>query len=720
MERIEWDDPFQKESHPNKCLYCHEDEVGRIFDKFSKFYALSDEEIYDIIKNVILYHDRGKLYPDWNFENDITHSDKSVKYYFEKVREQRNLSEKDFLIAFLILRHHGALRPQTDFEEFKDLMNSFAILQRGNLRYKFFQEFSFEKRVNLADAYGLFKIADCLSASGNTSFIPEKSKIDYSDLEKFLPDRKRRSDEEAISEIGRFGFLRAPTGWGKTTASPFYLLNKNINKVFFLFPTITAINKIYERFVELFGNNIEKYFYFYDVEVYGKNYEKIDAQRKIFWSKYFLKPYMITSIDQFLLSFLQTGNYHMRRVMFRNSAIVMDEIHLLNGRMLYLLLHFLKRFWNIYNFHILFMSATFPDSLKEVIENFFSEKISDKNFVDRIKDYQNLRRVAIEKRLDKYIMDSVQEIAEKGKISRVLVICNTVECAVLMKKKIKEYGSSKCILLHARFDYNSRKKLEEEIEKLEKTPHVLVATQVCEVSLDISYDYLYTELAPLPSLIQRFGRVNRGGILAKNINVYIFKPYKKDDKYYPYEVEKIEEARKCLEEIEELQNEYQLIKKLNEIQSLDKIQEEMERAGEDLRLETSFENETKTGHFFALDLSEKEAQEMLSYREDFTTLVIPYGDVIYGEDERVVELKNEIEKLCKEYNEKIKRGNDVERIIAKLKEHAVQAPFYCIRDNLMEDKRIIGLPVVGKVKNFVYHIDYGFINRGLVTENILG
>jgi CRISPR-associated endonuclease/helicase Cas3 len=43
----------------------------------------------------------------------------------------------------------------------------------------------------------------------------------------------------------------------------------------------------------------------------------------------------------------------------------------------------------------------------------------------------------------------------------------------------------------------------------DKRPKILVATQVVEASLDLDADYLYTELAPWDSLIQRMGRVFR-------------------------------------------------------------------------------------------------------------------------------------------------------------------------------------------------------------------
>ena len=66
---------------------------------------------------------------------------------------------------------------------------------------------------------------------------------------------------------------------------------------------------------------------------------------------------------------------------------------------------------------------------------------------------------------------------------------------------------------------------------------IVVATQVVEVSLDISFDLMITETAPLDALIQRFGRVNRKRTLetiGKLKPVYVLQPPEDEKEALPY------------------------------------------------------------------------------------------------------------------------------------------------------------------------------------------
>ena len=703
MNAIRWESPYEKESHPNKCLYCHIDEVERIFKRFVDFYGIKSSAL-SIVKEVMKYHDHGKLNPAWNFDSNITHSNYSAKYYFEEVKN-REVSHETALILYLILHHHGALKRSIGFKEWQGLED----YMRSEDWIKWFGEhFKFIERVNLADLYGLFKISDCLSASGHSYFIPQE--IPSFSFERFLPDEKRRKEQEALRMMGRLGFLRAPTGWGKTKASPLYF--KKAKKAFLILPTITAINKLYEDFARIF--DVGRYFYFYDVEALKES--RVLAEYELFLNQHFLKPVIITTVDQMILSFLQVGSYHMKRCMFRESAIVLDEVHLLNPKMLYLLLHFLRKFWDVYNFNILFMSATFSRALMDVIRERFADVSAQTLDMYEKEEYRALRRVKFELNFNAYLEDFINDAIERMENgARVLIICNTVEYAVELMRKIEEYGvrRGKVMLIHARFTYDERRKREQEIYAKLKEPHILISTQVCEVSLDISYDYLYTELAPLPSLIQRFGRVNRGlySSVKEKPNVFITDAKVKNERYYPYEKRDLEEAKKCLEEMADFDREIQILEKFEEIESKEELEKRLEDAEKDLRLETTFENLYRTGYFFSLDLDEDEARELLSYRESFSTLIIPFGDVIIG-GEDAIKMRASIENILKAI-ERAKRRGDMQclrEMLTRIKGYAVSVPIYWLGGNV-EFMRYRGIPIVEKISNYAYHVDYGFIKQ---------
>ena len=112
----------------------------------------------------------------------------------------------------------------------------------------------------------------------------------------------------------------------------------------------------------------------------------------------------------------------------------------------------------------------------------------------------------------------IQSILDASGEGSVLVCCNTVRRAQRVYEKLKEsHPELQVELLHGRF--NSVDRLEKEKRLLDQMStkcrpnargNVLVATQVVEVSLDVDFDTIFTEPAPLDALLQRFGRINRG------------------------------------------------------------------------------------------------------------------------------------------------------------------------------------------------------------------
>lgn len=103
------------------------------------------------------------------------------------------------------------------------------------------------------------------------------------------------------------------------------------------------------------------------------------------------------------------------------------------------------------------------------------------------------------------------------------------------------------MLIHSRFRRKDRAGLEDDIDRFEiqEGPCVICATQVVEVSLDISFDCMITDAAPLDSLVQRFGRVNRrrnAETIGTYKPVYVIAPPEEDKDILPYEAETVRKS----------------------------------------------------------------------------------------------------------------------------------------------------------------------------------
>jgi len=114
------------------------------------------------------------------------------------------------------------------------------------------------------------------------------------------------------------------------------------------------------------------------------------------------------------------------------------------------------------------------------------------------------------------VIDRIVEQVEAGR--SVLVGVNTVERAREMRRLlVSRLGAARIRLLHGRFTARDRLRKEAEImERLQAGSETsvalaVVATQVVEVSLNLDFDAIVSEPAPLEALAQRFGRVNRRG-----------------------------------------------------------------------------------------------------------------------------------------------------------------------------------------------------------------
>lgn len=128
--------------------------------------------------------------------------------------------------------------------------------------------------------------------------------------------------------------------------------------------------------------------------------------------------------------------------------------------------------------------------------------------------------------------------------AQTLVIVNRVERAQQLFRLLREQREDKAdLLIHARFRAKERADQTHRLHEESGKDRIIVATQAIEAGVDISSKHLVTELAPWPSLVQRFGRCNRYGEYNTDGAHILWVNIENDADTLPYTAETLANAR---------------------------------------------------------------------------------------------------------------------------------------------------------------------------------
>ncbi len=163
---------------------------------------------------------------------------------------------------------------------------------------------------------------------------------------------------------------------------------------------------------------------------------------------------------------------------------------------------------------------------------------------------------------------------------KTLIVCNRVKTAQQQYNYLKnKYSNIPILMLHSRFTKGDRNEKEKLLLGVDSKGNptgefntssqacIVVSTQVVEVSIDISFDLMVTEAAPLDALAQRFGRVNRKrniDTIGKFKPVYIIAPPEDEKEALPYNLDIITKSYETLPNGEVLE-EKQLQEKIDSV-----------------------------------------------------------------------------------------------------------------------------------------------------------
>lgn len=224
---------------------------------------------------------------------------------------------------------------------------------------------------------------------------------------------------------------------------------------------------------------------------------------------------------QMLKAMYRLPGYEGLLTMLAGSCLVLDEIHAYEPTRLGMFLAVTETLRRDFDVRVCAMTATMPTWLREELEQCLGVKALPPD----AELFQASRRHRLELlEADMESPEAQKRIVDEVEAGRsVLVACNTVKKAQAVWQTLKtQLAPEKVLLLHSRFTGRDRLAKEQVIQnRLDASrdtqdPIVVVATQVIEVSLDLDFDRIFSEPAPLEALVQRFGRVNRRGKKGEN------------------------------------------------------------------------------------------------------------------------------------------------------------------------------------------------------------
>lgn len=354
--------------------------------------------------------------------------------------------------------------------------------------------------------------------------------------------------EEAAKTTGNT-FLTAPTGSGKTETSLLWLENQlkssGQGRTFYVLPYTASINAMYERlsaqmgveFVGMVHGKLAQYIDSKFEEAYDSS--DINAIKESF--KTFVTPLKVVTPFQLLKSLFGLKNFEKGLSEWTGGYFIFDEIHAYDSHTIAQIVVLLEICTKWLNGKVFIMTATMPTHMLHLLVN----AVTTSNIIVADETLYNAfdrHKIVLEDGMLMEATHMIQQDIDLGK--KVLVVCNTVEQAQNV------YCSLECaskMLLHSSFNATDRSKKEQQLHT--DNIQLLVGTQAIEVSLDIDYDTIYTEPAPIDALIQRMGRVNRKrqkGICP----CHIFRVQNEKDKYI-YDTDIVNHTLEALEALDE-------------------------------------------------------------------------------------------------------------------------------------------------------------------------
>ncbi len=356
-----------------------------------------------------------------------------------------------------------------------------------------------------------------------------------------------RFQQAVAASDGRVTYCKAGCGSGKTLAAYMWAArNHPTRRLYFCYPTTGTTTEGFRDYLfdeaektprvgaNLFHGRSEV-----DFELIlgtDRDVDPFDEARRLDSLRAWKTPVVACTVDT-VLGLVQNN----RRGLFgwpalAQSAFVFDEIHAYDDLLFGTLLRFIR---DLPGLPVLLMTASLPNVREEALRGILGT-------LDAIPGPAELEgrpryRKGVAPGGDP--APSVNETLDRG--GKVLWVCNTVGRVTDAADRM---AACNPLIYHSRFKYEDRVRRHADVIAAFKGsgPALAVCSQVAEMSLDLSAELLVTDLAPVPALIQRLGRLNRRAEANSPTRPFIVV---QPDAPLPYQQTDLDAAQKWLDQL---------------------------------------------------------------------------------------------------------------------------------------------------------------------------
>jgi len=538
-------------SHPTQKLTTHIENIQ----------AYDSED--SLFVKAVLFHDLGKVldsfqaYIQKQCKDSEPHAPISgIIYLLNHVKEDLKISKNELFIFNAIISHHGSLKsfcnregshdilafftkeiPTENIEEIyakQDVVayanlkeidtKNFRKLKRKNKKLRFdvddfvTQKLLFSKLI-FADKYeAIYK------SSHQKKENQQRQSLLHKRLDEIIKHKDPKRDEvknsilDAYDKSYHIFTLTAPTGIGKTLTSLELALKikeeKSLEKVIYILPFTSIIDQTYEVFNTLFPNEITKHHHAVTFEDTQEDNRAYDRWKFILnaWDE----PFIISTLYQlFFALFSNKNSDNIKFQALQNAVIVLDEVQAIPFDL-----------WKVFK-------ALLPILAQKLNSTFILMSATMPILIDKTEALELVNKKAVFEEKNRYVLNYLDVIdleiladvivAEYKEGKSVLCVVNTIKRSKLLYQLVKEQ-IEESFCLNAYMFFEDRKEVISTIKEKESnnvTHKILISTQVIEAGVDLDFDVGFREFAPISSIIQTAGRVNREG--KKGLSpVYIF------------------------------------------------------------------------------------------------------------------------------------------------------------------------------------------------------